>query len=53
MINKNIIIPAILALVTAWDKNSHNRLVISHGSIGVGFGTPIFTLYVKPERYTF
>ena len=53
MINKNIIFPAIPALVTAWDKNSHNSMVISHGSIGVGFGTSIFTVYVKLERYTF
>ena len=41
------------AIVTSGDINSYNSMVIGWGSIGVGFAKPIFTVYVKPERYIY
>ena len=53
MIDKDLILPEIPAILTSGDKNSYNSMVIGHGSLGVGYGKPIFTVYVKPERYTY
>ena len=53
LLTTDITIPAMPAIVTSGDKNSYNSMVIGWGSIGVGFAKPIFTVYVKPERYTY
>ena len=53
LLTTDITIPAMPAIVTSGDKNSYNSMVIGWGSIGVGFAKPIFTVYIKPERYTY
>ena len=45
--------PAMPTILTAGDKNHYNSMTIAWGSVGVGFARPIFTVYVKPERYTY
>ena len=39
-------------ILTAGDKNGYNSMLIEWGSMGVAWRRPIFTVYVKPERYT-
>ena len=41
------------SILTAGDRNSYNSMIIACGTIGFGFGKPIFTVFVKPERYTY
>ena len=53
MIDKDLVLSEMPAILSAGDKNSYNSMVIAHGSLGVGYGKPIFTVYVKPERYTY
>ena len=53
LLTEELTIPAMPSILTAGDKNSYNSMTIGWGSIGVGFGRPIFTVYVKPERYTY
>ncbi len=53
MIDKDLVLSEMPAILSWGDKNSYNSMVIAHGSLGVGFGKPIFTVYVKPERYTY
>ena len=53
LLTKDLTIPAMPAILTSGDKNSYNSMTIAWGSIGVGFGRPIFTVYVKPDRYTY
>ena len=50
---KEFKVPKMPAILSAGDKNSYNSMVIGYGSLGVGYGKPIFTVYVKPERYTY
>ena len=42
--------PAILSVGT---KESHNSMTIGWGSLGSAWKRPIFTVYVKPETYTY
>ena len=53
LLTKELTIPPMPSIVTAGDKNSYNSMTIGWGSIGVGFAKPIFTVYVKPDRYTY
>ena len=39
-------------ILSAGDKNGYNSMLIEWGSMGVAWRRPIFTVYVKPERYT-
>ncbi len=41
------------ALVAAGDKDNHNAMTISWGSMGTLWSKPIVTVYVKPCRYTY
>ena len=41
------------AVLTAGDKDKYNSMIIGMGSIGFSWGKPIFTVYVKPDRYTY
>ena len=50
---KQITTPQMPAILTAGNKNLYNSMIIEWGSLGVAFKKPIFTVYVKPERYTY
>lgn len=39
-------------LLTAGDKSSHNTMTISWGQTGVLWNKPVFTVFVRPTRYT-
>ena len=43
---------ALPGILTAGDKNGYNSMLIEWGSLGVAWRRPVFTVYVKPERYT-
>ena len=45
--------PEFPAILTAGDKNAYNSMTIGWGSLGVIWRKPTFTVYVKPERYTY
>ena len=45
--------PQMPAILSAGDKNHYNSMAIEWGSIGVSWKMPIFTVYVKDERYTY
>ena len=53
LLNKDLIIPKMPSILTSGDKDHYNSMTIAWGSIGVGYARPIFTVYVKPERYTY
>ena len=53
LLKTDLTIPAMPSILTAGDKNHFNGMTIGWGTIGVGFGRPIFTVFVKPERYTY
>ena len=40
-------------LITAGDKDNHNTMTASWGSIGFLWNKPIATIYVRPQRYTY
>jgi flavin reductase (DIM6/NTAB) family NADH-FMN oxidoreductase RutF len=50
---KEFTTPRMPAILSAGDKNSYNSMAIEWGSLGVAFRRPIFTVYVKPDRYTY
>ena len=50
---KEMTTPVMPAILTAGDKNLYNSMTIEWGSLGVAFKKPIFTVYVKPDRYTY
>ena len=50
---KEITTPLMPAVLTAGNKNLYNSMLIEWGSLGVAFKKPIFTVYVKPDRYTY
>ena len=50
---KSFTTPAMPAILSAGDKNGYNSMAIEWGSIGVSWKRPIFTVYVKDERYTY
>ena len=53
ILNKDLTIPKMPSILTAGDKNHYNSMVIGWGTIGNAFAKPIFTVFVKPERYTY
>ena len=53
LLTQDLTIPAMPTILTAGDKNNYNSMTIGWGTIGVGFAKPIFTVFVKPERYTY
>ena len=50
---KEFTTPQMPAILSAGDKNNYNSMAIEWGSIGVSWKMPIFTVYVKDERYTY
>ena len=50
---KEFTTPTTPAILSAGDKNKYNSMTIEWGSLGVAFKKPIFTVYVKPDRYTY
>ena len=50
---KEFTTPQMPAILSAGDRNSYNSMAIEWGSIGVAWKMPIFTVYVKEERYTY
>jgi enoyl-CoA hydratase len=50
---KEITTPQMPAILSAGDKTHYNSMAIEWGSIGVSWKMPIFTVYVKDERYTY
>ena len=45
--------PEMPAILSAGTKDHYNSMAIEWGSIGVSWKMPIFTVYVKDERYTY
>ena len=50
---KEMTTPEMPAILSVGNKNLYNSMVIEWGSLGVAFKKPIFTVYVKPDRYTY
>lgn len=50
---KEMTTPSMPAILSAGNKNLYNSMTIEWGSLGVAFKKPIFTVYVKPDRYTY
>ena len=50
---KEIQTPVMPAILSVGNKNLYNSMTIEWGSLGVAFKKPIFTVYVKPDRYTY
>ena len=50
---KEFTTPKFPAILTAGDNNNYNSMTIGWGSLGVIWRRPTFTVYVKPERYTY
>ena len=39
-------------LVTAGDNDSSNTMTASWGGVGIMWGKPVATVYIRPQRYT-
>lgn len=39
-------------LVTAGSKEKHNTMTASWGGVGILWGKPVSTVYIRPQRYT-
>ena len=50
---KEFTTPNMPAILSAGNKNKYNSMTIQWGSLGVAFRRPVFTVYVKPDRYTY
>jgi len=50
---KEITTPTMPAVLSVGNKKLYNSMIIEWGSLGVAFKKPIFTVYVKPDRYTY
>ena len=50
---REITTPVMPAILSVGNKNLYNSMTIQWGSLGVAFRKPIFTVYVKPDRYTY
>ena len=50
---KEMTTPTMPAILSVGNKNLYNSMTIEWGSLGVAFKKPIFTVYVKPDRYTY
>ena len=40
-------------LITAGDKENFNTMTASWGGVGIMWGKPVATAYIRPQRYTF
>lgn len=40
-------------LITAGDKKKFNTMTASWGGVGIMWGKPVATAYIRPQRYTF
>lgn len=40
-------------LVTSGSRETHNTMTASWGGVGVLWGKPVSTVYIRPQRYTF
>lgn len=40
-------------LITAGDKEKFNTMTASWGGVGIMWGKPVATAYIRPQRYTF
>lgn len=40
------------ALVTAGSSENYNAMTVSWGGLGVLWGAPVATVYIRPQRYT-
>ena len=50
---KEFTTPQMPAILSAGTKDHYNSMAIEWGSIGVSWKLPIFTVYVKDQRYTY
>ena len=50
---KEMTTPSMPAILSVGNKNLYNSMTIEWGSLGIAFKKPIFTVYVKPDRYTY
>ena len=50
---KEFTTPTMPAILTAGTKDHYNSMAIEWGSLGVSWKMPIFTVYVKDQRYTY
>ena len=50
---KEFTTPQMPAILSAGTKDHYNSMAIEWGSIGVSWKMPIFTVYVKDQRYTY
>ena len=50
---KEFLTPQTPAILTAGDKESYNSMAIEWGLIGVVWRMPLFSVFVKDERYTY
>ena len=50
---KEMTTPTMPAILSVGNKNLYNSMAIEWGSLGVAFKKPVFTVYVKPDRYTY
>ena len=50
---KEFTTPQMPAILSAGNRDHYNSMAIEWGSIGVSWKMPIFTVYVKDERYTY
>ena len=50
---KEFLTPQTPAILTAGDKDSYNSMAIEWGLIGVVWKMPLFSVFVKDERYTY
>ena len=39
-------------LITAGDRNGSNTMTASWGGVGIMWGKPVATAYIRPQRYT-
>jgi enoyl-CoA hydratase len=50
---KSFTTPQMPAILSVGTKDNHNSMAIGWGSLGSAWKRPIFTVYVKPETYTY
>ena len=50
---KEMTTPTMPAILSVGNKNLYNSMTIEWGSLGVAFKKPVFTVYVKPDIYTY
>ena len=53
LLKKDLTIPSMPSILTVGDKDKYNSMTIAWGSIDVRFSRPVFTVFVKPEKFTY